>query len=407
MKRILLYGTLIALVVSLALAGCNSTQPTPVKPTPTAVAPGTGTIPGQRVIAEGRVKPLRSAELSFTSGGIVSEVLVIEGQQVKKNQPLARLNSQRQSAAVAQSESALARAKAAKARAQATLAASQASLAQIRPGGRVEEIALGRAALLVAEADLARVQAGADPAQLTAARAAMDKAARAVLQAQATYDSGTRSSGGPDALRLEQTTIDYQAARAQYDLLAQQPRDTDLAVAKARVVQAQAALGQASAGGSAESLKAAEAAIVAAEAELASSSAEVAAAEASLAQARAALADTELRAPFDGVAVTVGVKAGEAAPAQGFAVRFADLTAWQVETTDLTELNVIRVSEGTPVSLTFDAVPGLDLTGKVVQVKPYGEIRQGDVVYTVVVAPDKQDARLRWNMTAKVGLDVK
>ena len=176
---------------------------------------------------------------------------------------------------------------------------------------------------------------------------------------------------------------------------------------EARVAQAQAALTQASAGGTAEALKAAAAAVAAAEAEVAGSTADVASAEAALAQAKAALAETELRAPFDGVAVSLNVKAGEMAPVAGFAVRLGDVSAWQVETTDLTELSVGRVAEGAPVSLTFDAVPGLEIAGKVVQVKPYGEIRQGDIVYAVVVTPDKQDARLRWNMTAKVSIEVK
>ncbi len=83
-------------------------------------------------------------------------------------------------------------------------------------------------------------------------------------------------------------------------------------------------------------------------------------------------------------------------------MRLADTANWQVETTDLTELNIVNVAEGMPVSLTFDAIPGLQLTGKVMQIKPFGDTRQGDIVYTVVVKPDQQDPRLRWNMTSKV-----
>jgi HlyD family secretion protein len=44
----------------------------------------------------------------------------------------------------------------------------------------------------------------------------------------------------------------------------------------------------------------------------------------------------------------------------------------------------------------------LELTGKVASIKGFGENRQGDIVYTVVVKLDTQDPRLRWNMTAKV-----
>ena len=47
------------------------------------------------------------------------------------------------------------------------------------------------------------------------------------------------------------------------------------------------------------------------------------------------------------------------------------------------------------------------MTGHVVQIKGYGENKQGDIVYTVVVKLDQQDERLRWNMTAKVSVDPK
>ena len=55
--------------------------------------------------------------------------------------------------------------------------------------------------------------------------------------------------------------------------------------------------------------------------------------------------------------------------------------------------------------VTFDALPDLELTGRVSAVEPYGESRQGDIVYTVVVMLDRQDPRLRWNMTAKVSIE--
>ncbi len=65
------------------------------------------------------------------------------------------------------------------------------------------------------------------------------------------------------------------------------------------------------------------------------------------------------------------------------------------------------MSEGSPATLEFDAIPDLQLPGKVTQIKSYGENRQGDIVYTVVVKPDQQDPRLRWNMTAKVTIEPK
>jgi HlyD family secretion protein len=54
--------------------------------------------------------------------------------------------------------------------------------------------------------------------------------------------------------------------------------------------------------------------------------------------------------------------------------------------------------------MTFDAIPGFELPGKVSKIKLYGDTKQGDIVYTVIITPDQQDTRLRWNMTAKVSI---
>jgi HlyD family secretion protein len=54
------------------------------------------------------------------------------------------------------------------------------------------------------------------------------------------------------------------------------------------------------------------------------------------------------------------------------------------------------------VVLTFDAIPSLELGGTVLRIKPIGQEKLGDVTYTVIVRPDEQDPRLRWNMTAVV-----
>jgi HlyD family secretion protein len=82
----------------------------------------------------------------------------------------------------------------------------------------------------------------------------------------------------------------------------------------------------------------------------------------------------------------------------------ADLATWQIETTDLTELDIARVRAGSTVTMTFDAVPGLELSGKVSRIRPIGENKQGDITYVVTITPDRQDERLRWNMTAAVSI---
>jgi HlyD family secretion protein len=158
--------------------------------------------------------------------------------------------------------------------------------------------------------------------------------------------------------------------------------------AGAEISRAQAQLELLEAGARAETIAAAEA--------------EVVAAEAALEQAQVALAETELKAPFAGNVARLDAKVGEQVGPGSPVVTLADLSAWQIETDDLTELNIVQVQEGDPVTITFDAIPDLELPGKVVRLKAIGENKMGDITYTVIIRPDEDDDRLRWNMTATV-----
>src|SRR5512145_1964467 len=74
------------MLASLLVAACsagNAPTPTP-EAAPTAIADDT-------IIAEGRLEPIHYAEIAFSAGGTVSEVLVKEGQEVKKGDVLVRL----------------------------------------------------------------------------------------------------------------------------------------------------------------------------------------------------------------------------------------------------------------------------------------------------------------------------
>ena len=90
---------------------------------------------------------------------------------------------------------------------------------------------------------------------------------------------------------------------------------------------------------------------------IAAAEAEVAAAEAGLEQARVALAETELKAPLAGTVASLEVKEGEQVVPGSPVVVLADLSAWQIETDDLTELNIVRIREGDPVKISVDAIP--------------------------------------------------
>ena len=399
-----LFSLLALLVFGMLLAGCDTGSTAPPTPAPKTPVKESGS-----VVSEGTVVPVRWAELGYSAGGTVSDVLVTEGATVKAGQTLVRLDSRRLMQAVNQAESGFMRAQAGQARAQAAVARYEAALALLKAGPRAEDVAMAAAAVGVAQAQLAKAQAGADTTALAQAKATMDKAARAVQQAQATYDRVKDTpfgNIGPDALRLEQTTIEYDAAKTTYEQLVLGPRDTDINVVKAQLAQAGAALTQAQTPARPESIAAAEADLKAAQADAQGVTADVASAEAALVQARIALADAELKAPFDGTIVTLNNKVGELATSGVFVVRLADLSALRIETTDLTELSVSRIRAGDAATITFDALPGVKLAGRVTRIDEYGRNRQGDIVYTVYVLPDTPDNRLRWNMTASVNISA-
>ena len=121
-------------------------------------------------------------------------------------------------------------------------------------------------------------------------------------------------------------------------------------------------------------------------------------------EAERLLDKTELRAPIDGTVAFLDVKVGEHSLPGTVLVRIADESAWVIRSDDLTELVIARVRIGNPAVLTFDGIPGLEIPGKVSMIRPYGEKKRGDITYTVTIAPERWDDRLRWMMTAQIAI---
>jgi HlyD family secretion protein len=129
---------------------------------------------------------------------------------------------------------------------------------------------------------------------------------------------------------------------------------------------------------------------------------ELAVLEARLDAARAGLAAFSVIAPFDGVVTDLKAKAGGSINAGEIAVTVADFSQWLVKTTDLTEIDVVKLTEGQPVVVTFDALPDVELKGEILSIaKNYSE-NQGDIVYKVTILLNDSHPAMRWGMTAAV-----
>ena len=387
-----------------------------------------------RIISEGRVLPANRATLSMPASGTVEELAIQEGAQVSAGQLLLRLAAPRQEAALAQAEAEVGQAQAQVAAlkagprppevaaAQAAVESAQGQLDRLQAGSRPEDIAAAEAELAAAQASLQQVLEGAGEQQQIAASNDLLNAEAALKQAQAAYDQikGNPDAGlMPQALQLEQATNAYNASKARLTDLQQGARPGTIAAARAQVQRAQAALAAVKAPPRPADLATTQAEVKRAQAQLdllqagnppetiAAAEAAAKAAEAGVTQAEAALAENELRAPFAGTVAALDVKVGEEVTSGAPLVQLGDLATWQVETTDLTELNVVNVRVGDSAQISFDALPGVVLPGHVTSIKSYGESKQGDITYTVVIQPDRQDSRLRWNMTASVSIDAR
>ncbi len=337
--------------------------------------------------AEGRVVPVRGVALSLASGGTVAEVLAAEGQSVQAGQVLLRLNTAEQ-------------ARAAVAQAQAAARRARAYAAELRAGPRSQEVDAARGALAAVQARLDELRAGARTEERAQMRWEVEQA-QAVLRA------------AEDDLRRAEQLLATGAVSQQY--VAQSRANRDRAAAAVASVEAQLHLVQS--GPRPEEVRAVEADVKRAQAQLdlvragvrpqalAAAVSEVAAAEAAVRQAQAVLAQTELRSPLAGTVTFVAVRAGEFAAPGTTVAAVADLSTWRIETTDLTELHVARIRPGDAVRANFDGIPGLELVGRVAAVEGLGITRQGDITYKVIITLDRQDARLRWNMTADVAIE--
>jgi len=289
-----------------------------------------------------------------------------------------------------------------------------------------------RAALDLARANLAQLEDGARPEQITQAKASL-RMTEAHLSA-AIADRDRLTGGANDALiaaaqaNLAATQVEQKLARDAYDRIEQnkvvgtleEQARFRLNAANQAVQAAQKALDDALSGSS-FSVRAAQANIAAAMAQrdlaqaqldqlnngatksqLAAAEASVAQAEAAVQAAQAALNETSLVAPFDGTIAQIAVDAGQVI-APGFAVlSIADMDAWHVQTDDLSEVDVVKLTVGDPASMTIDAIPDETLEGVIVSITPRAETKRGDVTYTVKIDVTGDDPRLYWGMTVQV-----
>jgi len=122
-------------------------------------------------------------------------------------------------------------------------------------------------------------------------------------------------------------------------------------------------------------------------------------ANAKVAAIQASMEDLSITAPFDGTLVKIDVEEEQSVHAGQLLAVIADFSTWFVESTDITELEIVDFAVEDMVTLEFDALPGESIRGKVIGINDYPELRFNDVIYRVRIELPEHDLPLRWKMS--------
>jgi multidrug efflux pump subunit AcrA (membrane-fusion protein) len=333
---------LVSLVLfATACSGSGAAAASTPEAIPTVIADST-------IIAEGRLEPVRYAEIAFHASGVVGELLVREGQSVKQGEPLIRLGDESDTTYAA---------------AQLELVSTQKAINDLQDTAGTD--------LAQAVIDLREAQKQFDKA---------DNYLTYLQNSKKVPQTETRSF-------LIQTWKGYEYQYKTKSFKGPAPLDwiiqaeQDLALKRARLEKAQRLYDRLKDGVDADQLAVLEARLRAAE---------------------AGLAAFTVTAPFDGIVADLPARLGSSISAGQIAVTVADFSSWLVVTTDLTEIDVVELAEGDPVAIRLDALPEVELTGSVLSIGQTFAESQGDVVYEVTLLLDEAHPALRWGMTASV-----
>ena len=352
-------------VISILLAACANQAATP---TPQATS-----VPLAEVIAEGKIRPAFASDLSFQARGIVEQINVKIGEPVKRGDVLARL------------------ADAGAAEAQVVSAQTAYDLLlRDAPGARARfwqayqdaQKARGKAEKKWEDLNVDDIQDRIDSAQDE-----IDDRQLELKKKQENFDKYKDLSKEDDKRKnaeddLETAQENLNESIRKLESIARERDGVRAALDAALAVEAEAKHQY--------------------EITLDGPNADqLALAKADLDAAMDTLDEYVLTAPFDGVTADVGINVGEQVGPETRAVSVADFHSWIVETTDVTELEVVKISEGQQVSMKLDALPDVALAGVVSDISGSSVLQGGDVIYTVRVRVDEVDPRVRWGMTVE------
>ena len=217
---------------------------------------------------------------------------------------------------------------------------------------------------MIRQLQLDKARAGASPEEIEISQSNLRRAALAKQVAQAAYDeiaSEENAEVSPEALALQQATIDYQIAQRNYERLFNGLPTEELATIEKQLELSRLALKR----------------------------------------AQAQLEEMRLVAPVAGTVLSVEVSEGEMVSAYRPVVVIADLTSLQI-VAEVDEIDVAEVAPDQGVEIRLDAYPTHTLSGNIVSLAPAAMPQRGSTVYEAVIKFDARGLRLRLGMDANL-----
>ncbi|MBD2137237.1 efflux RND transporter periplasmic adaptor subunit [Anabaena sp. FACHB-1237] len=340
-----------------------------------------------RISASGKIQPVQSVNISPKTAGLLAELNVEQGQNIKKGQIIGRMDNSEIKMRIIEY--------------QANLDQAKALLAESLAGSRPEEIAQAQARVTQAQAQLEIIRNGNRTQEIDQARAQVE-AAKATLElttSRLQRYQNLAKEGAISSDSLEEYITENRRAKAnlleaekRLSLATSGNRNEDIKKQEAVVMQEKQALRKLKNGTRAE--------------EIARLKANVAAAVAQLKQQQVKLEDTIIRAPFDGIItqryatlggyVSPAISASSNASATSTSI--VALARGLEVLVNVPEVDISHIKQGQKVEIIVDAYPDEVFNGYVRLIAPEAVVEQNVASFQVRVSLESNKDKLKSGM---------
>ena len=354
MKKITITGVLLLCLLMTGLTACAEMGgEKEAEPQEIQVQRGDITVD---VSGSGNIEVFQDAKLTFGVGGRINRIYVEEGDKVGKGDVIAELETGALDLAVAQAELAVTKAQADITQAEVALKTAEYNLEQSQSSYTLEDINEAKANIVIAQRDL-----------------------DAVLFTLSKYEEGT-----PGYKEYQETVIYAEtrlnAAQDRYDAILTGTDSEEVAIKRLQVEAAEQAV------------------------ELANESLTLA--NKSLAQAQEQRDDATINAPFSGTIAAVYVDEKDTVSTMNPVAYLIDTSMMELKV-DVDEIDIASVKPGQKAVVEVDALPDLELEGKVNLISDVSKQEGGVVIYEVKVRFDvAEDSGLRGGMSANTDIII-